>query len=109
MITVNVARDFTRYPSGRFKKNGDTSGEAFRQRFLEGALKSGESIRVEMDGTIGYGSSFLEEAFGGLVRTLAINPKELRNRLQLISTDQALLEEIFQYIEHAETVKELRT
>ena len=64
MKTINVAKDFTRFPSGRFKRNGSTSGEAFRQEFLEPPLKDGQGISVELDGTIGYGSSFLEEAFG---------------------------------------------
>ena len=66
MIKVNVANDFTKYPSGRYKKNGTTSGEEFRERLLEPHLKAGEKLEISLDGTIGYGSSFLEEAFGGL-------------------------------------------
>lgn len=101
MQTINVAKDFTRFPSGRYKKNGNTSGEAFRERFLEEPIGRGEAITVELDGTIGYGSSFLEEAFGGLVRTLRIAPSELRELLFLKSTDSALLDEINSYIDDA--------
>ncbi len=101
MKTINVARDFTRFPSGRFKKNGDTSGEGFRERFLEGAILQGEEITVELDGTIGYGSSFLEEAFGGLVRTLQVREDELRVKLHLASSDPSLVEEINGYIDDA--------
>jgi hypothetical protein len=68
MRTVNVAKDFSRHPAGRTEDDGPFSGAAFRKRFLEPALKSGETILVDFDGTRGAGSSFLEEAFGGLVR-----------------------------------------
>ena len=43
-------------------------GEGSRERFLEEPLTKGEHVTVEFDGTVGYGSSFLEEAFGGAVR-----------------------------------------
>ena len=101
MKTVNIAKQFTRFPSGRFKKNGDTSGEAFRERFLEGSLSNGESITIELDGTIGYGSSFLEEAFGGSVRKLKIDPEIVLTLIKLKSEDPALIEEIQQYIREA--------
>ena len=101
MIEVSVARDFTRYPAGRLKRNGTTSGEAFRERFLERPIARGESVSIELDGTIGYGSSFLEEAFGGLVRSLELSPAIVKSRLNLISQDQSLLKEIDQYIDDA--------
>lgn len=101
MLTVNIARDFTRFPSGRFKRNGDTSGEAFRERFLESQILQGEIITIELDGTIGYGSSFLEEAFGGLVRKLRLSPNEIHKKIKLISEDPSLIEEIRTYIEDA--------
>ena len=68
MIKINIAKDFNRFPSGRYKRLGTTSGEGFREQFLEQPLAAGKMITVELDGTIGYGSSFLEEAFGGLIR-----------------------------------------
>ena len=101
MLKINVAKDFTRFPSGRFRKNGDTSGEAFRENFLEKPISKGERITVELDGTIGYGSSFLEEAFGGLVRSLKIQAPRIRTLLTLETSDPALLEEIDGYIEDA--------
>lgn len=101
MLTVNIAKDFTRFPSGRFKKNGDTSGEAFRERFLESQIQQGEIISIELDGTIGYGSSFLEEAFGGLVRKLKLTPDQIQKQIKLISEDPSLIEEIKTYIEDA--------
>jgi hypothetical protein len=101
MKIINVAKDFTRFPSGRFRRNGSTSGEAFREDFLELPLKEGQGISVELDGTIGYSSSFLEEAFGGLIRSLKISPFDLNSMLKLVSEDPVLLEEITSYIEDA--------
>jgi STAS-like domain of unknown function (DUF4325) len=97
---VNVARDFTRFPSGRYKRNGSTSGEEFRQRFLESNIREGKLTTVELDGTIGYGSSFLEEAFGGLVRSLPQN-KDIHRLLIFKSENSALKEEIAEYINDA--------
>ncbi|MDM0018364.1 STAS-like domain-containing protein [Variovorax saccharolyticus] len=101
MITVSVAKDFTRYPAGRYKQNGETSGEAFRERFLEGPLRNGESVLVDFDGTVGYGSSFLEEAFGGVVRALKVPSSFVKEHLKFKSADPSICEEVVEYIEEA--------
>lgn len=67
VIKINVAKDFSPTPGGRYKKYGPASGEAFREK-LALYLSAGDSVEVSLDGAEGYGSSFLEEAFGGLVR-----------------------------------------
>ena len=105
MLKVSVANDFSRFPSGRYKRNGNTSGEGFRQRYLESALQRGESVVVELDGTIGYGSSFLEEAFGGVIRSLNLPASQILARLDLRSSDSELIDEIKQYIEDAGRVR----
>lgn len=101
MVVVNIAKDFTRYPSGRYSKNGNSSGEELRRRFLEQPLLQGEVVRVEFDGTIGYGSSFLEEAFGGVVRSTGKSAEYILNHLELHSMDDSIIEEVRQYIEDA--------
>lgn len=101
MNTVNIAKDFTRFPSGRYKKSGSTSGEAFREKFLQPALERGEIIVVNFDGTVGYGSSFLEEAFGGVVRALRLEPQFVLEHLQLHSSDPTITEEVVEYINDA--------
>ena len=105
MITVNIARDFTRFPSGRSKLKGETSGEAFREKFLEPPIRDGEEILVELDGTIGYGSSFLEEAFGGLVRSLSMPAGRLMKILHIKSVDPTLIDEVNGYILDAQKRK----
>jgi STAS-like domain of unknown function (DUF4325) len=96
---INVARDFSRYPAGRYHDDGPYSGAAFRDGVLIPALKAKELISVELDGVRGYGSSFLEEAFGGLVRS-GFSVIEIRELITLKSSDLSLIEEIEEYIEH---------
>jgi len=96
---INIARDFGRYPAGRFLSDGPYSGQAFREKLLVPALRSGnEVVYVELDGARGLASSFLEEAFGGLVRKEGFDPSILLDRLHLHSTDRSLVEEIRDYI-----------
>lgn len=101
MIYVNIAKDFTRFPAGRYKRNGATSGEDFRERFLEPALQKGEHITVNFDGTVGYGSSFLEEAFGGVIRKLKLTAEFVLSHLSLESSDVSIAEEVKSYINDA--------
>lgn len=99
---IDVARDFGRFPAGRKSTDGDFSGETFRKRLLEPAIAAGhEKVTIELDGTFGYGSSFLEEAFGGLVRSSNRSPEEILARLDLRSEDASLLDEIRDYIKNA--------
>ena len=68
---INIAKDFTRAPGPRYIIEGDYSGELFRKNFLEPLFidpSDQSKIFIDLDGTIGYGTSFLEEAFGGIVR-----------------------------------------
>jgi len=81
---VEIARDFSEYPTGRYKKHGEGSGEQFREEFLLPHLKNGECVAVKLDGTSGYPSSFLEEAFGGLIR-LGFSLADLKSQLNLIA------------------------
>ena len=96
---INVANDFSRYPAGRYITDGPYSGERFRERVVLPALQdSSQKLVIEFDGARGYGSSFLEEAFGGLVRA-GIDAKELFDRIELRSADKILIEEIRTYVE----------
>lgn len=66
---INIARDFSPYPAGRFMSDGPGSGEEFRDKMLLPALEGGEHVTVIIDGVKGMPVSFMEEAFGGLIRT----------------------------------------
>ena len=102
MITIKVAEEFSRYPAGRLAKDGPFSGELFRTKLLAPALKEGENekIIIDLDGTRGYGSSFLEEAFGGLVRQ-GFKKEDIKTKLEIRAKNTSLKTEILDYIEKA--------
>lgn len=95
--TLSVA-EFSRFPAGRYRSDGPASGEEFRESMLAPALR-GDPVLVLLDGTMGYGSSFLEEAFGGLVRVSGFTRPDLEQRLTLRATDNSLVDEVWQYIQ----------
>jgi hypothetical protein len=94
---INIAEQFTRFPAGRFRSDGRFSGERFREEFLVPALEAHGKVAIQLDGTMGYGSSFLEEAFGGLVRA-GFQPEELSEQIVLESRDASLVSEIKEYL-----------
>jgi len=98
---INIARDFSRYPAGRYKTDGPYAGEFCREKLFVPALIAGDSLVIELDGTRGYGSSFLEEAFGGLVREDGFSSDDLKRRVKLVTKDDALTAEIWEYITEA--------
>ncbi len=100
MKTIDVGIAFSRYPGGRYRADGPNSGERFRDEVLAPALGVGP-VTVNLDGAVGYGSSFLEEAFGGLVRTSAFSLPVLKRNLTLASTEPSLITEIWAYIHDA--------
>lgn len=103
-ITIAIAADFSKVPAGRFISDGPNSGERFRNDFLEKNLQTNDTVTVVIDGVEGYGSSFLEEAFGGLVRELGFTEDELREKLVIKFTQpefKIYAAMIWQYIEEA--------
>lgn len=101
MRTVSIARDFSRFPAGRWAAQSKTSGEEFRRRFLEPAVLAGEPIAVDLDGVLGYGSSFLEEAFGGLVRVAGLDRERFAKLVQIRTESGSLRLEIDEYVRQA--------
>lgn len=101
--TIVIARDFSKFPAGRFLADGDASGAAFRERLVD-ALNSNEIVVVVFDGVAGFGSSFLEEAFGGLVRECHMDKAYLDEHLRLRTEESELADFVRlaqRYIEEA--------
>lgn len=108
MKTINIGKDFSDHPIGRYRTDGEASGEAFRDDVLVPALRSlnsNEKIKIILDdGVEGYGSSFLVEAFAGVVRNNITSGIDLKSKLIFYYNDQdfAFFEEkIKQYIDEA--------
>lgn len=108
-MEINIVKEYTDKPGARYDSQGSNSGEKFRKtilypKFLE-AMEKNEVLIVNLDGGYGYGSSFLEEAFGGLVRTLkkeGNNYYRKVNEIIIISNDnKSWIEKIKGYIKEA--------
>jgi hypothetical protein len=101
-VTINIANQFSRYPAGRYTVDGPYSGEAFREKFLVPQLRTPDTrVVIQLDGARGLASSFLEEAFGGLVRA-GFPQTLLQDRIVLESKDVSLIKEIEEYIGRVE-------
>ena len=90
-MTYRIADEFSTTPGGRFRKHGPYSGEEFRDDVLRGllrrAIEADDKVAIVLDGTAGYPSSFLEEAFGGLIRLGMFDQEVVRRHLELRALD----------------------
>jgi|TARA_E500000318_G_C3555438_1_gene210881 hypothetical protein len=102
---IRIAKDFSRFPSGRVVADGPNSGQRFRDDLLVPALKEFDIVEVVLDGVKGYPSSFTEEAFGGLVRIGFDKNELLSGKLNIVYSDNAYrgyADDIRHYIEDAQ-------
>lgn len=101
-MIYEIAKQYTKSPGIR---TGKFSGEDFREKVLKNLisqLKEDEVLIINLDGGFGYSSSFLEEAFGGLVREYNYDKRELLQKLEFISNEEkGLPEDIRNYIKQA--------
>lgn len=97
---ISIAKDFSPTPAGRYSTDGPKSGEHFRELLLVPALAQQADVTVDLDGTLGYGSSFLEEAFGGLIRK-GLRYEDLRRRLHIRTKLQVYEDRVWRYMSEA--------
>ena len=100
-----IAEEYTRTPGARYIDDGEFSGEDFRNNYLEpkykDCLKKKEKLIIDFDGGYGYGTSFLEESFGGLVRK-GFDKEEIIKNIDFISEEEPeLIEKVKKYIKEA--------
>lgn len=110
-LKISIAKDFSGTPGPRYIWEGPDSGELFRTTVLYPALKEaqrkGVELIINLDGTAGYGTSFLEESFGGLARKDDTNPdpfneKFILDNIQIISNEEEYWIDIIKgYIQEA--------
>ena len=83
---IVVVKDFHERPYGRYNDDCPnchlTSGQAFRQKVLTPALRANDKVVVDLTGRNRYGRSFLDEAFGGLIRNEGFTGTELKQKLR---------------------------
>jgi hypothetical protein len=87
---IRIARDFSPYPAGRYRKDGPFSGQAFREDTVLPRLKKTDRITIDIDGVAGLPSSFWEEVFGGLVRREGLTPEFVRQHVRVYTSEKSL-------------------
>lgn len=92
MKTIFIGKQFSDDPSGRFYTDGNGSGEEFREEVLVPALEKHSHITIDISTDVeGYGSSFLSEAFGGLVKYGYFTSDVILNKITLkVSEDMSI-------------------
>jgi hypothetical protein len=97
-VTLSVVKDFGDKPYGRYMDvNNKLSGEQFRKELLVPNLRAHRYVHVDLDGYNRYGRSFLDEAFGGLIRDEGFKWADLKMRLtyshSLVKSIENLIED----------------
>ena len=105
-----IATQFSRTPSARVESEGKYPGQQLREiivPMIKECIEKNETFLIDLDGTAGYGTSFLEEVFGGLVRIEHLSYKDLKKHLKIKSDEEEeLIEECWSYIEDAHNAKD---
>src|SRR4051812_9592535 len=109
-MQLKIATQFTTAPGPRYISEGKFSGEQFRKEQLLPKLReataANDHLDVILDGASGYGTSFLEESFGGLIREDGFTLAELNRSLKIVSQEEPQLkDEIDQYMRDAERLR----
>lgn len=102
--TISIAKNFSETPGPRAKDEGNFSGQEFLESLLlpafEEAVREDGVLLIDLDGTEGYATSFLEAAFGELARRFP--DAEVVAHLDFKSDDEPyLIDEIRKYIAEA--------
>lgn len=77
-IEISLVRDFTDAPGGRYRIQGDYSGEQFREDVLVPALSEHAHVIVDLNGALGLPASFIDEAFGPFAAEVGVGKLEIR-------------------------------
>lgn len=103
-FVIDVARDFSPHPFGRYTTDGKYSAERFRKEMLLPAIAKYDEVDVIFDGVSdAVGSSFYNESFAGLITKEKLTKNEVKLKIHIISGREDLKEEILSYIENAQS------
>jgi hypothetical protein len=92
-MKIVICEDFSDAPGARYRTDGPKSGQEFFEDVLDEAFRvslgKDELLEIDMDGTWGYASSFLSEAFGLLANKYG--PDEVLRVVRVISGEDPSL------------------
>ena len=105
-LVLHIAKEYSRCPGARYESEGEFSGEKFREELLlprlKEAIEKKVMLEVVLDGSAGYSTAFIEEAFGGLIRKDGMTMKEIEGHLYVISDeDPTYIDDIKIYLRNA--------
>lgn len=100
---LKILTDFSSTPGPRYRAEGTFSGEQFREEILypklSEAIDNNTILVINLDGVQGYGTSFLEEAFGGLIRNDDIEYETIIKHIDIVSEEEPYLkDDIMEYL-----------
>ena len=106
MERIDIYKDFSNTPGGRYRREGEYSGEEFRESIFlpayERCEKYNQKLTINFDHCFGFATSFLEEAFGGLVRNH--EKKSVMEHIEIISNDDETIPKLIKkYVSAAES------
>lgn len=108
MMIFNIAKEFSKTPGVRYKFQCEYSGEEFRDDYLIPMLVhcicKDKKLVLLMDGVYGYPPTFLDEAFGGLIRR-GFSLNDVNKTIELICIEcHRYVDSINSYMEEAQDI-----
>ncbi|RYX84645.1 DUF4325 domain-containing protein [bacterium] len=103
---IRISKDFSTTPGARYRSDGKFSGQEFYENILsqkfEKSLSQNKQLIIDLDGTYGFATSFLSEAFNRL--SMAFGSDVVWSNIKIISSEEPyLIDEIKEYIHDAQT------
>jgi hypothetical protein len=89
---IHFVNEFTDCPGGRLEIHGDFSGQTFRENILKPALLSNDMVKLDLNGAVGFPSSFIDEVFGVLATDLGYDLLMAKLKINLTDDPLALKE-----------------
>ncbi|PBQ30547.1 hypothetical protein CNR22_01765 [Sphingobacteriaceae bacterium] len=90
MKIISILNNYSEYPGLRNCNISEHSGEEFYHVVLNKEFKDSfeksETVQINLDGTGGYASSFLDEAFGNLVYDFSL--ENVKKYVEIISEEE---------------------
>lgn len=99
--TLYMARDFTKNPKGLWASESRFSAEAFRKNILVPTLKKRNNVKIEIS-NIDFPKDWLRVAIGGLILEEGFKPYEISEKIQIVSDNPELIQEIRDHISNAD-------
>jgi len=102
---LKISKDFSETPGARYYSDGNFSGEEFYEKILryafKEALEDDSKLVIDLDGTEGYATSFLDETFMRLAKEFG--KETVLKNIELISIEEPdWKDEIISYIKDVE-------